>query len=72
MHILRGITGCQKLLDIGVLNIGIYQFALFVQVLSLLLERRLNAAAAQALADKLTRLLVGGKLLKVGQVAGGA
>ena len=36
---------------IGVLNIGIEQFALFVQVLGLLLERGLNATTAQALAD---------------------
>ena len=72
MHILRAVTGGQKLYVIGVLNIGIDQFALFVQVLCLFLERGLNAAAAQALADKLTRLLVGSKLLQIGQVAGGA
>ena len=38
----------------------------------MLLKRGLNAAAAQTLADKLARLLVGGKLLQIGQVAGGA
>ena len=52
MYILRGSTCEQKLLFIGVLNIGIDQFALFVQIFGLFLERRLNAAAAQALADK--------------------
>ena len=75
MQILRGLVddqGFQVLDCLNIFNIGIEQFALFVQVIGLLLERGLNAAAAQALADKLTRLLVGGKLLQVGQVAGGA
>ena len=75
MRILRSVVGgkCFLATDcLDILNIGIQQLALFVQVLDLLLERRLNAAAAQALADKLARLLVGGKLLQIGQVAGGA
>ena len=73
MHVLRGIVDNQGILVLGCLNIlntGIEQFALFVQVLGLLLERGLNTAAAQALADKLTRLLVGGELLQIGQIAG--
>ena len=61
MQILRGLVddqGFQVLDCLNIFNIGIEQFALFVQVIGLLLERGLNAAAAQALADKLTRLLV--------------
>ena len=75
MHILRGLIddqGFQVLDCSNIFNIGIEQFALFVQVLGLLLERGLNTAAAQALTDKLARLLVGGKLLQIGQIAGGA
>ena len=73
MHILRGLVDDQVVLALDCLNIhniGIEQLALFVQVFGLLLERGLNTAAAQALADKLTRLLVGGKLLQIGQIAG--
>ena len=70
MQILRGLVdgqGLQVLDCLNIFNIGIEQFALFVQILSLLFERGLNTAAAQALADKLTRLFVGGKLLQVGR-----
>ena len=73
MHILRGLVDDQVVLALDCLNIhniGIEQRALFVQVFGLLLERGLNAATAQALTDKLTRLLVGGKLLQIGQIAG--
>ena len=69
MQFLRGLVddqGLQVLDRLNIFNIGIEQFALFVQVLGLLLERGLNTAAAQALADKLARLLVGGKLLQIG------
>ena len=62
MQILRGRVDVQGALIfdcLNIFNIGIEQFTLFVQVLGLLLERGLNTPAAQALADKLTRLLVG-------------
>lgn len=69
MQFLRGLVddqGLQVLDRLNIFNIGIEQFALFVQVLGLLLERGLNAAAAQALTDKLARLLVGGKRSRFG------
>ena len=69
MRVLRSVVGGQEFLAtyrLDIINIGIEQLALFVQVLGLLLERGLNTAAAQALADKLARLLVGGKLLQIG------
>lgn len=70
MQILRGLVddqGFQVLDCLNIFNIGIEQFALFVQVLGLLLERGLNAATAQALADKLARLLVGANCSRSGR-----
>ena len=49
MQILRGLVddqGFQVLDCLNIFNIGIEQFALFVQIFGLFLERGLNAAAA--------------------------
>lgn len=42
MHILRGFVDDQRILVLDCRNIGIEQFALFVQVLGLFLECGLN------------------------------